>query len=165
MSDRIAVVNEGRIEQVGPPVEIYRYPENLFVGQFIGNHGMNIIEGDVVDFGDTSATVRMDGNEIAVEFEEVLGPQPTGRVGIGFRPENTHTDADPDDKIITGDVALFETFGEKGIATIESSQGPVYAIANSSSPLKEGATLPISFDKGRAHIFDLDSGNVIAHTG
>src|SRR5437899_12386020 len=54
MADRIAVVNDGRVEQFGTPLELYDRPVNLFVAQFIGSPAMNIVEGALAKSGDSS---------------------------------------------------------------------------------------------------------------
>lgn len=93
LSDRVVVMNESRIEQVGTPFEIYNFPSTLFVASFVGT--LNILPGEVVQPG--SDRVRVDGQEIraAQPVNEGAG---NGRVSLALRPEllslNGHTPAE-----------------------------------------------------------------------
>ena len=65
MSDRIAVMNEGRIEQIGTPIEIYEEPENMFVAKFVGE--INVFEGHVTKVNNGSAEVDIHGRPFPVQ--------------------------------------------------------------------------------------------------
>jgi multiple sugar transport system ATP-binding protein len=85
MSDQIVVMNAGRIEQVGPPVEVYDRPANLFVATFIGSPAMNLIDGQLEHENDVSL-VRVGGQRIAL-MRRIELPSSTPVV-IGIRPEH-----------------------------------------------------------------------------
>ena len=97
MSDRIAVMNDGRIEQIGPPEEIYREPASQFVAEFIGD--TNLFDGEVVE---------RDGTDVV----EVGGPGgftvaadgKRGSVTVSVRPEDFEVDASGEDGHLTGEV-------------------------------------------------------------
>ena len=98
MSDRIAVMEAGRILQVGTPRQIYNHPEERFVADFIGS--TNFLAADVISIGDGLVHLRLpSGNEISVELPEGMTPQ--GRVTTVVRPEYTQLLADSDK---TGDL-------------------------------------------------------------
>src|SRR3982751_4708157 len=79
MADRIAVMNEGRIEQLGAPLELYDRPANLFVAQFIGSPAMNIFDGLVRGGAVEALGVRWPANGHASDGQ---------RVRYGIRPEH-----------------------------------------------------------------------------
>jgi multiple sugar transport system ATP-binding protein len=85
MADRIVVMNAGRVEQVGTPLELYDTPGNLFVADFIGSPSMNFIPGTVVAGTDGDAVAAADGTRLPI-------PAGLARVGqsviYGVRPEN-----------------------------------------------------------------------------
>ncbi len=82
MADRIAVMNDGVIMQIGTPVELYRRPENRFVASFIGE--INMFEGELVGSEDGLAVVELDGIQVkGVPTAEI----PHSRVAVAFRPE------------------------------------------------------------------------------
>lgn len=164
MSDRVAVLNHGQIEQIGTPNEIFRYPENTFVGQFIGNHGMNVLNADVVEFTDGHATLALTDTEFDLSFDETRKDPPTEQVTLGFRPENTSLNESSDVGILTGEISLLETFGEETVATIETPKGQINAVVEAMQRFQEGDTITVSIDRDRAHLFDSESGNIVAHT-
>jgi putative spermidine/putrescine transport system ATP-binding protein len=84
MSDRIAIMNHGRIEQLGPPAEIYERPINAFTGRFLGE--ANLIEGTIEQLADKEASLRTrDGISLRAKFNRVATP---GRAASLFvRPE------------------------------------------------------------------------------
>ncbi|RLG83868.1 MAG: ABC transporter ATP-binding protein [Thermoprotei archaeon] len=85
ISDRVAIMNEGRIYQVGTPKEVYFYPKSIFVANFIGRS--NILYGKVTEKGDTYAKVYID--ELKAELEGLLiMPDIKGKAAVVIRPEN-----------------------------------------------------------------------------
>ena len=87
LGDRIAVMNEGKIQQLGKPLDVYRQPQNLFVARFIGSLPMNLLKGKVVQEG--SARI-FESPTATIKFaEEDAIPVAEGReVVLGIRPEN-----------------------------------------------------------------------------
>ena len=92
MSDRLAVMNLGRILQVGTPREIYDHPAERFVADFIGD--TNFLSADVVSVDGRSAPVRLaSGREIRADLPD--GMRPSGRVTVAIRPEHARLVATP----------------------------------------------------------------------
>jgi spermidine/putrescine ABC transporter ATP-binding subunit len=86
MSDRIAVINRGRIEQVGTPSELYEAPANAFIAGFIGES--NFLDGTVVSLDGREAVVRSAGGlRLTVRTD---GAAPGGRLRVAIRPESLH---------------------------------------------------------------------------
>jgi len=81
MADRIAVMNDGRIEQIGTPTEVYRSPKTEFVSDFIGD--TNILDGDVFEV-DGRVVLEMNGSEIRLDYDGDLRERPT----VFVRPED-----------------------------------------------------------------------------
>ncbi|TDR37125.1 putative spermidine/putrescine transport system ATP-binding protein [Aquamicrobium defluvii] len=84
MSDRIAVFNRGKIEQIGTPREIYDQPRSRFVAQFIGE--TNLVEGTLAEAGDAGATVKLEGGGTIRVQPSDLRPE-AGRILVSVRPE------------------------------------------------------------------------------
>ncbi|HEX9741214.1 MAG TPA: ABC transporter ATP-binding protein [Nitrospiraceae bacterium] len=92
MSDRLAVMNLGRILQVGTPRQVYDHPAERFVADFIGD--TNFLSADVVSVDGRSAPVRLaSGREIRADLPE--GMRPSGRVTVAIRPEHASLVAQP----------------------------------------------------------------------
>lgn len=86
MADTVAVMNAGRIEQMGPPEQLYDLPRTAFVANFLGRS--NLVPGSVVERADALLGVEVAGRRVLVPAERAV--QDTGRVLVGFRPEKVH---------------------------------------------------------------------------
>lgn len=84
MSDRIGIMNRGRIEQVGPPIEIYERPASVFIGRFLGE--ANLIEGDLQEVADGVGTLAIGGG-LSVRAQAANAPLPGTRGNLFVRPE------------------------------------------------------------------------------
>ena len=84
MSDRIAIMNRGRIEQVGPPAEIYERPANIFIGRFLGE--ANLVEGRVEDVADGVATLRV-ADDLTLRAHVCAGGAVGASASLFVRPE------------------------------------------------------------------------------
>jgi len=154
MADRIAVMNAGRIEQIGSPQEIYDRPTSMFVADFIGSPPMNFLhfEGG------------LQPGDRAIRFHHVSVPVPEVREGsagplvLGVRPEHIRfSDAAP----IRGRVFGTEYLGTTQIVTIETEQGRVKARTSSREPVQIGETLGLAFRSDNLTLFDATSGSAI----
>lgn len=92
MSDRIAVMNEGRVEQIGTPIKIYEEPENMFVARFVGE--INVFDGHVVNVNNGSAVVDIHGQRFPVQNRKKAGHG--DRVRVLLRPEDIQVTRDAD---------------------------------------------------------------------
>ena len=144
LADKIVVLRDGLIEQVGTPRELYETPASLFVAQFIGSPKMNILKGSPVNKG-----FAILGHGIVPYKAKAEMPA----VCCGVRPEHivvTNKGAD-----ITGEVVLYEYLGadcfiyvdckELGVLTVRVSDEVAY---------KTGQSVGLSVDKKRLHFFD-----------
>tara|TARA_R110000868_G_scaffold400956_3_gene675940 strand:- start:112302 stop:113402 length:1101 start_codon:yes stop_codon:yes gene_type:complete len=84
MSDRVAVFNDGRIQQLAPPDTLYEEPENSFVAQFIGEN--NTLEGTVKEISGKTCTVQLDGGEL-ISARPINVTKPGDRTRVSIRPE------------------------------------------------------------------------------
>jgi spermidine/putrescine transport system ATP-binding protein len=93
MADTVAVMNKGRIEQMGAPEALYERPKTLFVSKFLGQS--NIFVGDVVESSGDSISISVGGRQIKVPTSRA--EKTTGKIAVGVRPEKAffHEDAEP----------------------------------------------------------------------
>jgi multiple sugar transport system ATP-binding protein len=136
LADRIVVLNGGRIEQIGTPLELYNHPANLFVAGFIGSPRMNLLPTELV-----------------------RGEAPGATVTLGIRPE--HVEPCPEaDADLTVRVDLVEQLGgETFLYTAINSGGPNDDIpltirCDGQSRLARGDVLPVRFSRDHLHRFD-----------
>ncbi|QBF30847.1 ABC transporter ATP-binding protein [Thalassococcus sp. S3] len=149
MADKIVVLRDGRIEQVGAPLDLYRDPDNRFVAGFIGSPSMNFLDCDVVD-----------GRLRHAAFEEDVAspvPVPAGmvRVTLGIRPE--HLQITHETPIL--DVDLTEALGGVSYAYLMSPAGDRLIVEERGDVRsKEGEKVGLSFYTERAMLFDIETG-------
>lgn len=88
MSDRLAVMSQGRIEQVGTPADVYDHPETEFVASFLG--ASNLIPGTLVERGESISTIQLEDGEVVKIRTKALQNVAGSKVKIGVRPEKFH---------------------------------------------------------------------------
>jgi alpha-glucoside transport system ATP-binding protein len=154
LADRIVVLSAGHIEQVGPPIELYENPANLFVAQFIGSPAMNIVPGKVTGTGDKTAIRTDAGSECELPIASKVTLKGT-KVRLGVRPEDLKL-ARGKNWIIEGKVALVEKLGEVTQAYIEvaDSHGPLIAKFPGTHNFKRDSTIRLAAESKKMHAFD-----------
>ena len=149
LADRIVVLREGRIEQAGAPMDLYRDPDNRFVAGFIGSPAMNFLAGTVADGG-----VEVPGLGAAVR-PPVRLPPPGAAVSLGLRPE--HLAIDPAGA--THRVELTEALGGVSYAYLVSATGErVVVEERGEDRVAAGRTVGLVHDARRLRVFDAGSG-------
>jgi multiple sugar transport system ATP-binding protein len=155
MGDKIAVMNQGLIEQFGSPQEIYDRPATMFVADFIGSPPMNFLT-----FG---GALAKGGREIRIgsgvqRVPELRDDRPAADYVLGVRPEHVLIDeAGP----VRGEVYGSEYLGTTQIVTIRTAQGQVRARLSSDLGVKAGDQLGLSFRPEKLSIFAAATGRAI----
>ena len=154
LADRIIVLRNGRIEQIGTPRELYERPANIFVAQFLGTPRMNIIPAVLT----TDGRARLDnGREINLPTM-AAALAPGTRVSVGIRPEHIRIGAAPDALPFT--ISFVERLG--GLATVHlQADGAGERIAcqfRDDGSLSEGATIALQLPPDCLHLFDAGGG-------
>lgn len=162
MSDRIFVLNDGRIEQRGTPDELYSEPKNVFVAGFIGNPSMNFLDGTISAVDDDSISLQVEGTQFDFPAT-IVGDVATGdEIIVGFRPEIVDVYADTGRGDLTGDLSLVERIGDRVLATIDRPSGEVRATVPADNSLDEGNPISFSFDYSELHVFDRNTEESVA---
>lgn len=162
LGDRIAILNNGTVEQVGTPDDIYRCPTNVFVATFIGTPPMNIIEGSLQEIdGNTSIQFK----EFVYTFKnETAIKKATEKTEIifGIRPENIHISKTPlASNSIEAKIYVIEPLGRENYIHLEVGKKKLVAMISSLQDLKVNDVVFITFDENHVHIFDKDTKNRI----
>ena len=152
LADRIVVLSAGSIEQVGPPIELYERPANLFVAQFIGSPAMNILPGTLKATGSKSKVVLGD-REVSVPVETPDSQQ--GKpVHFGVRPE----DLVPTQKkgIISGEITHVEQLGEVTNAFIDTGlmDEPLVVKLPGNHAFTRHEMISLDADPAKLHLFN-----------
>ena len=134
LADRIAVMEGGRIRQLGTPTEVFRSPANTFVASFIGSTPMNLLDG-----------VAQDGG---VRVGDALLPAPAGlglslaageKLVYGIRPEYLGYSPEPAPGALGGEVTVVENLGSAQLVTLEGTAGFVQVVVSEDTVLTVGA--------------------------
>ena len=156
MADRIVVLNGGRVEQFGTPMELYHHPATKFVASFIGQPNMNFVPGTVGGVSDKGLKINMtSGGEMTVPVD-TTGVSVGDTVEIGIRPENVGIGSGLDVKM-----KVLERLGGICIAYGELGDGSRFcASLPGDAVVKRGAVLGLSVNPQDCHVFDA-SGKVL----
>ena len=150
LADRVAVMDQGRIRQLGTPEEIYDDPKNLFVAGFIGSPAMNLIDGTLAD-----GRFMVAGTATAIAE---VGGGTRGGVVLGARPEDLAI-AVPGAGSFDAEVYANELTGESVLVTVEVAGRRIAAKADRHTRKAIGETVGIRVDPARAYLFDAASGD------
>ena len=151
MADKIVVMDDGRIEQVGSPMELYDHPKNVFVAKFIGSPAMNLIQGTVVR-SDGAPGVEANGYRLPASAESGAGD---GQAVIyGIRPE--HLDIADDG--FPARVSVVEPTGSETLVFLRFGEADIVAVLRDWHDFKPGQTVHLRPRAERAHLFDVATG-------
>ena len=156
LADRIVVLNGGRIEQVGAPMDLYEHPANLFVAGFIGSPKMNLIPAEVVSVAATGATVRTVGGTVLKASVDASRAKPGDKVTLGIRPE--HLGLAGADNALATTASFVETLGHATFAYvhIEGLDETLTVQLPGEVRPQAGDALSLHVDADQAHLFDAE---------
>jgi ABC-type sugar transport system ATPase subunit len=154
LASKIVVLNQGRIEQVGVPLELYHRPKNLFVAGFIGSPRMNFIGGRIAEAGPQGVAVAFAGSRIVVPVAP--GDAKAGdEVTLGIRPE--HMDGTPGETNVAGTVDVVERLGESSYVYMRIESGdPVVIRVPGDLSVSPGEAFTAPVPPQHSHLFDAD---------
>jgi multiple sugar transport system ATP-binding protein len=156
MADRIVVLRDGKVEQVGTPLELYDSPVNTFVATFIGSPAMNLLAGQV-----RNGSIGLDAGG-ALSLPSGVAAAADQRVTVGFRPEHLHV-VDPDaDGAIASRVVVSEFTGADTFLACEKNGQSLQVVAHRRLPLRHGDAVGLTVETESLHLFDEASGERLA---
>jgi multiple sugar transport system ATP-binding protein len=160
MADRIAIMNDGVLQQVGPPSEVYQYPANLFVAQFVGSPIMNVVKG-AVHPGDGCTNVMLGEDDAAqrfpVELYQEVAEQKEQLV-IGVRPEGVLVALRAAEGYFPAEAHIIERLGPYDIVDLKVGTQLFRARTASGHVKKAGETIWARLDEKQTHFFDRRTG-------
>ena len=152
LADRIVVMNDRRIQQVGPPMEIYSRPANEFVAQFVGSPSMTLLPAKLTGDGPLASVVLGDGSTVATRI-------PRGGLAadlrLGLRPEMVRVTSG--EATTKANVELVERLGERTLIYARLSDGqPITAEDEGYSKVQIGDEVGLAIEGSAAHLFGPD---------
>ena len=163
MSDRIVILNDGRLQQVGKPKEVYYQPANLFVADFIGSPSMNFL--DVELEGNRLTNDRSFDFQLTDEFVDTLrSVSDSTEFTFGVRPENVHVDENvADARAVKTTVEVVEVIGSDNFIYLDLDGKEFRVRSPSYIEPEEGEEITITFDDEAIHLFDANTGEALVH--
>ena len=150
MGDRIAVMNEGRLEQIGTPDEIYNLPTTLFVAGFVGSPPMNLIEGEIAR---QDGRARFSSGDFVVEPNRSAGA--AGPATLGVRPQHLRVHAGPADGAMPVTVFAVEHLGRESVVILEDGdRNKLHALVEPGFAGRVGDRLHAAPDPAHCLLFD-----------
>jgi len=155
LADRIVVMNDRRILQVGAPMEIYNRPATVFVGQFVGSPAMTLLPAQMVEGGEHAVVKLGDGTVVETRVPRAALPQ-WNHLRLGLRPEAVRV-AKRGKQTVKGQVELVERLGERTLLYARLADGqPITAEDEGDSRITIGGEIALKINGSAAHIFDSD---------
>ena len=152
LADRIVVMNNRRIEQIGTPMEVYSRPASRFVAGFVGSPGMNFLPVAALTETDGNVVVNAAGTSIATNIPAASLPSRDGMT-LGIRPDALRVTAGGGD--ISGAVQLLERLGDRTLVHVRLPDGTlVVAEDGGNSTLATTDGIALKADRGGLHLFD-----------
>jgi multiple sugar transport system ATP-binding protein len=159
LADRVAIMRDGVLQQVGPPREIYDRPANTFVAGFLGSPGMNFLRG-ALTFESGQMWWTANGNRVGLPAEwgsVVSSASSAGTVFLGVRPEDVTIRDTPDDVAFPAEVYVSEALGNETLVRLQLNGQELVARAEASFEPEIGARVWVKPNMARAHLFDANS--------
>jgi multiple sugar transport system ATP-binding protein len=156
MGDRIVVMRNGLIQQIGSPLDLYERPRNRFVGGFIGSPAMNFFEAGIERTGDAvclqAGPVRLD---LPPQKAAQLGDYPHPSVTVGIRPEDLQLAADPAvGQTITASVEVVEPIGNETYINVNAGTFALIAAVGRKSRVESHQSVHLQPSLATLHLFD-----------
>jgi multiple sugar transport system ATP-binding protein len=163
MADRIAIMNEGVLQQVGTPADVYQHPANLFVAQFVGSPIMNVVTGAVRP-GDGCTQVLLGHDDATLRFPNELyhriveGRHAEDGLAIGIRPEGVQVAREATDGYVPVEAHIIEPLGPYDIVDLKFGKQMLRARTVSGHVSKAGDMVWARLDEKQTHFFSTRSG-------
>jgi multiple sugar transport system ATP-binding protein len=159
MGDRIAVLDGGRLQQVGTPMETYYEPANEFVATFVGSPSMNIVEGTF-----DGEAIQLPGFEfpLAGDQREAVEAGLTGEtVRLGVRPEDIVLTDETGPRTVEFETLVVEPMGNENVLHLDHEMGEVVATVGGNQRVRKGDRVRATLGADRVHAFDGTTGEAL----
>jgi len=164
LGDRVVVMRDGLVQQIGEPMEVYSSPANRFVAGFLGSPAMNFLELSVVE---AHGALWLTGPDLRIKVPPTrvddLGPYRGGGVILGTRPEHLRIaeTTDPADYAIDALVDVVEPLGSEILLDLTAGPNTIVASLDPAVRVKSGERVRLALDPGKLHFFDASTGTAL----
>jgi len=159
LSDRIAIMRAGILQQFGTPRTIYTDPVNLFVAGFIGSPRMNVLDGQV-EGGEGGARFTLDPSRLSWSLPGLAPPRGTAPVSLGVRPEHIALSRQVDDGVVAT-ISLVEPVGAVSYVDLELGDVMLKASTDPAAEFDVGERVTVRLSPNSVYLFDRATGERI----
>jgi ABC-type sugar transport system ATPase subunit len=154
MADRIAIMRDGAIEQVGTPHEVFAKPANVFVASFIGTPQMNLVEADLLAVKDGKADLNFNDAPLSISVNPAVKNLKPARVTIGIRPRAFVPVSKAGKTAITAMAELIEPMGAETLIHARTRTGSeIRVVVPREKRVKMGEVMHLEPDAAQTHVF------------
>ena len=161
LGDRIVVLKDGYIEQVGGPIELFQNPVNTFVAGFIGNPPMNLIDGTITQKGEKLSISFADGFRLPIPDKPGAKLSEGQKIVMGLRPEDIFlqegSNAIPEDWKFDAEIIVTEPLGSETYMHVDVSGLKITAKCEGRRAVQPNEKIKLTFNLNHLHIFDAAS--------
>jgi len=155
MADRIAIMRDGRIEQIASPHEVFARPANVFVASFIGTPQMNLIGAQLEGVEADVAKFVLEGRSVWLDVDPAVGRLSRGDVTLGIRPRALVPQSEPSPDTVTGLAELIEPMGAETLVHARTPGGhEIRFVVPRAIRVRAGETLHLKANSRQTHVFD-----------
>jgi multiple sugar transport system ATP-binding protein len=163
LAQKIVVLNAGRIEQIGAPLELYHHPSNLFVARFIGSPQMNLWPSQVLAIEANSVSFKTPGGGVLSTQVTPGGIAAGDPVTIGIRPEHVQVSS-RDEGAVHGRIELVEHLGESELVYVQADDLIVAVRIAAHEEYRSGQAISLALPADKCHVFDKAGSRVNARS-
>jgi len=159
MADRIVVMHDGRVEQIGTPLDLYDHPGNLFVAQFIGSPAMNVIEGTIKRANGAPHVMSKGG----VRWPLGAAAGADGQaVAYGIRPEHLALTAATTAAAVPAEITVVEPTGAETELLLQAGEAQIVLVTHGRPQANPGDRVGLTVEPSMVHVFDQKTGQRLA---
>jgi multiple sugar transport system ATP-binding protein len=159
MADRIVVMHDGRIEQIGTPLDLYDRPDNLFVAQFIGSPAMNVINGRLRRSGAVAFIEA--GGGLRWPLRSAAGADGQA-IAYGIRPEHLSLADGGAADAVPAEITVVEPTGAETELLVQAGESQIVLVTHGRPQVKPGDRIGLTVDPAMVHVFDQATGQRLA---
>jgi multiple sugar transport system ATP-binding protein len=164
LADRIVVLRDGRVEQVGAPLELYTHPVNQFVAGFLGSPRMNFLAAEIDAVSATNATVRLENGALIECGVDAANAKKGDKVTLGMRPE--HLQQSVRDNTFETEISFVESLGSstQAYAAFPGAEEALTVLLDGATQIRKGQSVTLGIAPNSCYLFD-NNGRAFARVG
>lgn len=159
IGDKIVIMDEGRIQQIGSPYEVFNEPANRFVAEFIGSPSVNMLESHLTRTSN-GTVVENELFSLPIDDQVAPGANANEMVSFGIRPQYVHV-AQPADALFTGSVQIVEPQGDRDTVYLDVAGDEFRIVVPQNTVRADQGEVPLGIDTDKFWVFDHDGNRLV----